>query len=356
MTNRLITRCAMLAALLLLALGIRSEAGGPRGLPAFGVDLSQTTVSGLSSGAYMAGQFAVAYSSVVRGAGIVAGGPYYCAGYAGRSPFIPYLSNAMSGCMNPADSGADLPDPAFLWQRTRDFARAGLIDDVANLRGQSVFLFSGSRDHTVTTPVVDQVRNFYTLAGAARLQYRNDVPAGHGMVTDSSADQACELTAPPYINNCQLPLARDILQFLYPGSLAPASQLSGRTIRFEQRGYADSFIGMADEAFAYIPAACERETCRVHVAFHGCRQGEDAIGDRFYAHAGYNATADANRIIVLYPQVEPTWFYPYNPRGCWDFWGYSSSDPFSPDFYTRNGAQMRAVRAMLAQLAQPRQN
>jgi poly(3-hydroxybutyrate) depolymerase len=37
------------------------------------------TVSGLSSGAFFASQYHVAFSSEVAGAGIVAGGPYYCA-------------------------------------------------------------------------------------------------------------------------------------------------------------------------------------------------------------------------------------------------------------------------------------
>ena len=48
-------------------------------LPAFNVDIKETSVSGLSSGGFMAVQFDVAYSSILRGAGIIAGGPYFCA-------------------------------------------------------------------------------------------------------------------------------------------------------------------------------------------------------------------------------------------------------------------------------------
>src|SRR5262249_60992994 len=40
------------------------------------LDLSTVTVSGISSGAFFAHQFHVAYSALVKGAGIVAGGPY----------------------------------------------------------------------------------------------------------------------------------------------------------------------------------------------------------------------------------------------------------------------------------------
>ena len=48
-------------------------------LPGYNVDINQTSVSGLSAGGYMAVQFDVAFSSTLRGAGIIAGGPFYCA-------------------------------------------------------------------------------------------------------------------------------------------------------------------------------------------------------------------------------------------------------------------------------------
>src|SRR5215470_8137818 len=48
-------------------------------LQSYNVDINQTSVSGLSSGGYMAVQFDVAFSSILRGAGVIAGGPYYCA-------------------------------------------------------------------------------------------------------------------------------------------------------------------------------------------------------------------------------------------------------------------------------------
>ena len=43
-------------------------------LPGYQADLSQTSVSGLSSGAFMTAQLHVAYSDKLIGAGIVAGG------------------------------------------------------------------------------------------------------------------------------------------------------------------------------------------------------------------------------------------------------------------------------------------
>ena len=48
-------------------------------LPELKIDLAQTTVSGISSGAFMAVQLGVAHSASVRGVAATAGGPYFCA-------------------------------------------------------------------------------------------------------------------------------------------------------------------------------------------------------------------------------------------------------------------------------------
>ncbi len=356
-----LSRCKIVGlALLLVNVGVgaatRAPAAAPA-LPRYQVDLSQTTVSGLSSGAFMASQFAVAYSGIVRGVGIIAGGPFYCSGAPGVAPFIPYLVNALSECMNPSAAGVEPPDAMVLWQRAGEFAKAGLIDDVDNLKRQQVYLFSGSNDATVTAPVVDQVFSFYQLAGApaASLMLVDNVASGHGMVTDNPADGPCTATQPPFFNNCGLKQAQQVLQHLYGPLKAPAPKLSGKIIRFNQRAFTEPLAAMSESAYAYVPAACTSSSCRVHVAFHGCRQGVAAIGDHFYARAGYNEVADSNNIIVLYPQLEPSFLYPYNPKGCWDFWGYTSVDPLTPTFYTRNGPQMLAVHKMLQRLAQTRQ-
>ncbi len=45
----------------------------------------------------------------------------------------------------------------------------------------------------------------------------------------------------------------------------------------------------------------------------------------FVENAGYNAWADANNMIVLYPQTVTSYLSPSNPSGCWDWWNYLSS-------------------------------
>ena len=85
--------------------------------------------------------------------------------------------------------------------------------------------------------------------------------------------------------------------------------------------------------------------CAVHVAFHGCRQNADAVGDAFARHAGYNRWADSNGLIVLYPQTSASYFRIFNPRGCWDWWGYTG-----PDYAMQSAPQIRAVIAMIERL------
>jgi poly(3-hydroxybutyrate) depolymerase len=67
--------------------------------------------------------------------------------------------------------------------------------------------------------------------------------------------------------------------------------------------------------------------------------------DTFARLAGYNEWADANRIVVLYPQAESIPPFP-NPRGCWDWWGYTDGN-----YATRSGKQMAAIRAMIDRVA-----
>ena len=76
---------------ILLVAGLLSSCGDAPDvspLPPLGTDITQTSTSGISSGAYMAGQFQMAHGEIVVGAAIIAGGPYGCAesAFAGLAP------------------------------------------------------------------------------------------------------------------------------------------------------------------------------------------------------------------------------------------------------------------------------
>jgi poly(3-hydroxybutyrate) depolymerase len=301
-------------------------------LPALGADTRQFTVSGLSSGGYMAVQLHVAHSSRVTGMAAIAAGPYYCAQ---GSLFTAYYN-----CMTPG-AWTPLPAAPALRRQVELLGASGRVDAPANLASAKVWLFSGRDDRTVRPEVVEGLKAFYESFRAAPLLIA-DKAAGHGMVTDDRGS-ACAVTAPPYLNDCDYDAAGALLAHLL-GALKPRAAAAGRLVEFEQKGFDGA--GLADNGYLYVPQACEGGGCRLHVAFHGCRQ----TAEEFAEGAGYNRWAEGNRLVVLYPQVRAS-FWPYNPRGCWDWWGYTG-----PEYHTREGAQVKAVMAMVARLSEERKS
>jgi poly(3-hydroxybutyrate) depolymerase len=296
-------------------------------LPALVIDPSQTSVSGLSSGGYMAVQMHVAYSATFRaGAGVVAGGPYYCAQDS--------LINATGPCM--AHTSA-IPLPALV-STTRSWAAAGAIDPVAGLAGSKVYLYSGTQDTTVVQAVMNDLKTYYaSFVPGANIAYRHDLGSGHAMITDDRGG-ACGASAAPYVDDCNFDLAGAILGQLY-GPLAARNDgaLAGDFVAFDQTAFAIGH-GLADTGWMYVPAACAAgASCRLHVAFHGCLQNAAEVGLQFVRDTGYNRWADTNRIVVLYPQTGGA-----ATNGCWDWWGYDSAN-----YAKKSGPQMAAVKAMV---------
>jgi poly(3-hydroxybutyrate) depolymerase len=56
-----------------------SAQGDTPPLRAYNAAIKESSISGISSGAFMAVQFGISWSSAVKGVGVIAGGPYYCA-------------------------------------------------------------------------------------------------------------------------------------------------------------------------------------------------------------------------------------------------------------------------------------
>jgi poly(3-hydroxybutyrate) depolymerase len=320
-------------------------------LDKYGADANQTSVSGLSSGAFMAAQFDVAWSKHLIGAGIVAGGPFYCAGL---FDMVDTATAAQTNCMSPlGDTGPKAPEAL---KAARKFATEKKIDDVSNLKAQRVYVFSGTNDKTVISSVVAQVPEFYKLAGTpeSNIRYQNTIAAGHALITNNSSHAACNLSQAPYINNCGFAQSQDILAWIYGPLKQPATAPSGNLLTFDQREFdPNDRASLWPTGFVYVPTACTQadSVCRVHVAFHGCLQSTEKIGDLYARSTGYNEVADTNRIIVLYPQVRSG---KRNPLGCWDFWGYTSADSVRPDFYSREAPQIAAVMRMVQRLQEPK--
>jgi poly(3-hydroxybutyrate) depolymerase len=349
-----------IAAALVVMLGLgtlskwESSSETAAALPALGIELQGTTVSGISSGAYMAGQFQLAHADIVSGAGIIAGGPYACAESAfsgvipeGGTVFL-NASRAVSGCMLDSLAMWGVPDPVVLADRARALSKAGKIGDISDVVSDRVYLFSGTQDTVVQPRIVAAAEKFYGELGVpeSNITFVSDIPAGHAFIT-ADKGLACSESRSPYIADCDYDQAGAMLQHLL-GSLNEPQDQGGEFVEFDQEPFTEDLYdhGLGATGIVFVPDTCRSEPgCRVHVAFHGCQQSRASAGDAFVKDSGLTRWAAANRLVVLFPEVTPG---ALNPQGCWDWWGYTGED-----YLTREGAQVRAVRSMLDQLAQP---
>jgi len=348
------------------------------------LDASTVTVSGISSGAFFAHQFHVAYSALVKGAGIVAGGPYGCADKADSvtppfdNPFFDaFVARrvvvALAVCTHLGESdfrerGWKFPSQPEASDAQKAAARervAGKIDDPANLAASRVWLFHGDRDTNVPSSTVQALRSFYQLMGVpdANIETKDGADARHGMpidaLTPGESAKHCKLPDSSFLVRCDYGAAELLLRSLYPDAQSTSPPGPGRLVGFDQTEFFDEndkSTSLNEAGYLYVPRACvngalSTARCRLHVAFHGCQQYVGRIHDLFIRNAGYNGWADAHNVIVLYPQAtqwlrlaDPSQLSG-NPQGCWDWWGYSGDD-----YLEKDGKQMRAVRAMIGRM------
>lgn len=415
------------------------------------IDPAQISVSGISSGGFMAHQFHVAHSENIMGVGIVAGGTYYCASGS--------VQNAVQKCsqffklecekwiifpiwkglcdwtdMTPK-SPEDAKDVAKVsFEEAQKQEAAGNISKLSGLKDDKVYLFSAEDDKLVTQSVMDAVFHFFADPDKLgieenNIRYNHMFPARHTMVRDNfnkpaggavgdcpSQAESPPLTKDTFIDDCEsvaerqqakdgcvcpppkaggaasgavcppegkqtackdlqdVDLAGAILKHIYGELQGGRVEVAEREVKaFDQamvfeRMFPDNPFtqrdnaSMAYDGYVFIPETCKKgRLCKLHVVFHGCLQGGNATDRRsgqwdsnlFAKFAGYNEWAQANDIIVLYPQVR-VWkgtlaSPPINPQGCWDWWGEYYTD--KKNYHTQGGIQIKAVAQMINILA-----
>ena len=300
--------------------------------PALRIDRERITVSGLSSGGHMAHQLHVAYSDLFSGAAIIAGGPFGCAQGS--------LRTAFARCVG--TSGGGLPPDEFV-EEIRKAAGQGLLADTKYLADDRVWLFHGALDKAVAEDLSVTLQGVYrAFLPAGNIVYVDDVPAAHNFPA-RDAGHACDASEPPFIGHCDYDAAGQLLAQLYPGLETPGDTTAEALREVELPG--TSGAGLQDKAFLYVPARCAggREDCALHLVLHGCAQSSAQVGTAFIEQAGYLPWAEANGIVLAFPQVAPS---AANPLGCWDWWGYTGAD-----YRWRNGPQMKRVADWVRQLA-----
>jgi len=314
-------------------------------LPQLNIDKTQATVSGLSSGAFMANQLGYAYSDTFKGVGVFAGGPYMCAGHSNYTACM-YNATISSGMLSTMQ--ADINN----WSGTS-------IANKANVATQKIYMFVGNSDFTVGPNPMNAVQTQYTNNGvpAANLDYVKRDSTAHVFPTDfdSTGNNACSSSASPYISNCSYDGAKAALTKFYGALNARNNAPAGSNyIEFDQTAFTSN-AGMAATGWVYVPAACAAgESCKVHVALHGCVQNYATVGDKFIKNTGYTRWADTNHIVVLFPQtrVDNTSHATSasgslaNANGCWDWIGWYGSN-----FAQKTGTQAAAIKAMVDRLS-----
>ena len=338
-------KTAILRGIAGVAAFVSSAAIAAVALPQLVIDKAQITVSGLSSGGFMANQLGVAHSATFKGVGVFAGGPYMCAGHAN---YTACMYNASISSTALSTMQADINN----WSGTA-------IDAKSNIAAQKIFMFVGNSDYTVGPNPMLALQTQYQNNGvaAANLEFVRRNSTAHVFPTDFDAtgNNACGSSASPYISNCGYDGAKAVLSKFY-GTLnarnnAPAA---ANYIEFDQTAFTTN-PGVAPTGWVYVPAECAAgASCRLHVALHGCQQNVATIGDKFLKSTGYTRWADTNRIVVLFPQtrVDSTSRATAasgslaNPNGCWDWIGWYGSN-----FAQRAGTQGAAIKAMVDRLS-----
>lgn len=110
----------------------------------------------------------------------------------------------------------------------------------------------------------------------------------------------------------------------------------------------EKFHSLNDEGYIYVPTQCQNgEQCHLHVVLHGAWQSPDFLGTTFVEHTGYLEWASTNKIVLLFPQIVKTTKEQGNPKGAWDFWGYTDRKRY----FNNQGVQNRTIMRMVSQVA-----
>lgn len=356
-----------------------------------GAKIDEVTVSGISSGAAMALQYAVAHSAGVNGVAAIAGPSWGCA--------KGFVSTAINDCM----CGRQQVPSAL--PMAQDMARSGAIDPLVNGRPQALsrgFIFHSPLDATVVASTGQASAAFLaSFIGAPPVVDNGNTSddsdhAGHGIISPGGTDR-CEASPKDrsYVRQCgQEDNARDLFHALFPEvQQDPArrlQQVSSADIQpFDQRPFirevtrsgeyiapdALAFfvypvrserrqrLDMANTGYFHVPPSCRPAgaRCGLHIAFHGCKQQVR----EFALTTGYVHWADLHKQIILFPAIDQSaaavseacssgainkvvdtaWYQP-NPNGCWDWWGYLDGTDRTR-YLTRKSPQMRVVEQMV---------
>lgn len=311
-------------------------------LGSYRIDPNKVFVAGISSGGFFAVQMHVAHSATFKGAAVYAGGVYFCA--------QDNVAVALAAC-----GGEGLYAPELTQSETYlDLQSSlGTIDPESNLADKPVYLWSGTADTVVPQKSMDDLDSEYAHYRASPIVFDSTYPAEHGWESPDGS-LACGTLGEPYMIECDAGAhvydSEKTWLTMFLGRLAARNdgRLQGNLQRFDQTEFGASASNSMDTTgWVFVPQPCAAggKPCALIVAFHGCLQNQATIGNTYAIESGIDEWADRNGIIVLYPYAIASSTVPYNPQGCWDWWGYDD-----PNYATKNGTQISIVYKMVQRL------
>ena len=335
-----------LAALVALYGSIAEIQGQTSKLTKYNVDTSKLSVSGISSGACFATQFHVAYSSIIMGMGSWAGTPFNC------------YTHWLLSCMN----SPSIIDVDKLKDDTLAMGQAGEIDPTGNMLMDKVYIHHGADDTTVRPLASEKMQEYYlNFVNPNNVVLKNDLAATHCITTDYDIGEftRCGTTnSKLYIEDCDYDSVTAMFTHFFGTGVnspnSPGSAPQGSLVKFDQTEFFPSSdadaASMDDEGYIYVPANCRDGVmqCKLHIFFHGCSMNFDELGTDFITDSGFEEVADANNIIIMFPQTIKLALG--NPFGCWNWFGYNS-DLAGGDFAKKDAIQMKGMYDMLARAA-----
>ena len=305
------------------------------------------------------------------------------------------IYQAVGVCMaNPAQ--ATLPD-------LNKMAAAGKIDSTDTLKNLKAYIYQGSSDTVVNKDMISQLTSFYINNGIADSQIKTTLgTGGHNFPTDKEGLNDCKEQDIPYISSCGMDIAKEILEHTTGKSLVKSTvkrehlYMVDQTLDLKNKAHSEDkwiqpSMSLAPYGYLYAPEQCLNNpaSCTVHVALHGCKMSdsfsqefdekyqkqvaqttvlamrtnadrnffnffyptnEEKINQygtlKFAVNSGYIDYAEKNNLMILFPQ---TWIteknYPYNPKGCWDWFGWTGHN-----YANKNGAEAKWMMKFIDQI------
>jgi len=317
---------------LLLTLAVLAASPAIAGQPPeLDIDPARITISGVSAGGQVAHQMHIAYSDLINGAAIIAGGPFGCADGS--------LATAMTRCMGTASEAFPVAEQAAAIRAAAEDGRLGATGALAD---DPVWIFHGALDTAMAASLSDALTKLYAqFVPAGQIRYVKDIESGHAFPAQGRGS-ACNTLQPPFVADCGYDAAGELLQHLYPGLDTPAAGIAADLAETKLPGA--TAAGLSETAYLFVPPACGggAKSCALHLVLHGCAMSAVQVGTGFIEQSGYLPWAAANNIVLAFPQVVPG---PANPLACWDWWGYTGAE-----YLFRDGAQMTVLANWINEL------